>query len=46
MVRLLCQQALPSPVKGGSHTGKKITTATLSHRPPVCGPRGKKSLIA
>lgn len=27
-----------SSVKGGSHAGKKITTATLSHGLPVCGP--------
>lgn len=48
MVRLLCQQALPSPVKGGSHAEKKITTATLSHGLTVCGPHKKKldSLIA
>lgn len=49
MVRLLCQQAMPSPVKGGSRAGKKITAATLSHRPPACGaPWIKKldSLIA
>lgn len=45
-MRLLCQQAVPSPVKGGSHAGKKITTAALSHGPPVCRPSGeKKSLI-
>lgn len=42
MVRLLCQQAMHSPVKGGSHAGKKITATTLSHGPPVCGPSGKK----
>lgn len=48
MVRLLCQQALPSPVKGGSHAGKKITTATLSHGSLRVGPVEKKldSLIA
>lgn len=45
MVRLLCQQGMPSPVKGGNHAGKKITTETLYHGPPVCGPHGKKSLI-
>ena len=50
MVRLLCQQAIPTPVKGGSHAGKKITAATLSHGPPEYGPHGGKkkldSLIA
>lgn len=44
MVRLLCQQAMPSPVKGGGHAGKKITTVTLSHGLPVCGLCGKKYL--
>lgn len=43
MVGLLCQQALPSPVKGGSHAGKKITPATPSHGLPMCRPHpGKK----
>lgn len=45
MVKLLCQQALLSPVKGGSHAGKKITR-TQSHGLSACGPPGIKSLIA
>lgn len=45
MLRLLCQQALPNPVKGWSHAGKKITR-TQSYGLPVCEPHVIKSLIA
>lgn len=33
---------LPSPVKGGSCAGKKITTTTLYHGLPAGGPRAEK----